>query len=168
MGIQTYLKASEINIYVLYIFRAQLWNVCIALINVLNGTENIRKGLAQVIFLLHGDISLNRWNYWSRCRNLWHNWNTFRLHSSWLSCQLIAFLNKRTSARTLKTGEETGGKKKSNGGEKKYIPSSLQVCQQSWTVHSGQPSSHQQCQPQPCYLLVMGSLHCGAKEIKYM
>lgn len=79
-----YLKASQVRIDVLHIFRTQLRHVSIPFIDVLNWKERVGKGLAQLLFL-HAHISSCRGQRWGRLGYLALHWGTFDWYNSWLA-----------------------------------------------------------------------------------
>lgn len=94
-----YLKASQIRIDVLHIFRTQLRHVSVPFIDVFDWKEGVGKGLAQFLFL-HAHVSLSRGQHWGRSGHLVLHLATFGLHTSWLGgsyyrCHRLDLLNTR-------------------------------------------------------------------------
>lgn len=52
-----YLQDVKIIIDIFDVLRAELWQVCVLLVDVLHGEQHLRERLAQLHLLLHGHVS---------------------------------------------------------------------------------------------------------------
>lgn len=68
-----YLQDVKIIIDIFDVLRAELWQVCVLLVDVLHGEQRLRERLAQLHLLLHGHVShllRNRGEKICRCFHL--------------------------------------------------------------------------------------------------